>query len=370
MEAEEIARLCESLSLSEEDGPILQIGGELHQEGIREVELCLVGKVLAKRKVNREAFRAVIHQIWNTLGGVEIEAIGENLFVFHFNLLEDRAMVWSRGPWHFDNCLIILEKPLGPGEISKLEFKRVEFWVQIFNVPLMCMNMKSARLLAGMIGDVVEIPVEVRECWGRFLRVKVGIDISKPLKRGLRVYLEEFDSLIVAPIRYERLPEFCYGCGEVGHSLRDCSVEETRTKILAGGGAKFGSWMKATPPVCVRGFKQRDEGLGKRNSGDSKVGGREEVAEEGSEGGSLEIKSREGKNAGGERGMSSSTMNQVVVDNFGKNKGVVGDISGTQKALKNSALSFRLDHIKMFVLDEADEADEMLSRGFKDQVLF
>ncbi|KAL5736534.1 hypothetical protein ACOSQ2_031322 [Xanthoceras sorbifolium] len=35
-------------------------------------------------------------------------------------------MVWSRGPWHFDKNLIVLEKPVGPGETSEAKMKAHE----------------------------------------------------------------------------------------------------------------------------------------------------------------------------------------------------------------------------------------------------
>ncbi|KAL5848841.1 hypothetical protein ACOSQ4_006854 [Xanthoceras sorbifolium] len=144
MATDEILRLCEALSLSEEDGPILDIAKEVQADGIRSVEHCLVGKILSRRKVNREAFRGTIEQIWGTVGRIEIEMVGDNVFVFHFQSLEDKAMVWSRGPWHFDKNLIVLEKPVGPGAISQLRFEFSEFWIHIYNIPLACMNLKSS----------------------------------------------------------------------------------------------------------------------------------------------------------------------------------------------------------------------------------
>ena len=44
------------------------------------------------------------------------------------------------GPWSFDRQLISLVKPKGLGEITKMEFNKVSFWVQIGNVPLGCTN--------------------------------------------------------------------------------------------------------------------------------------------------------------------------------------------------------------------------------------
>ncbi|TXG65079.1 hypothetical protein EZV62_012073 [Acer yangbiense] len=78
--------------------------------------------------------------------------------------------------------------------------------------------------------------------------------------KGLMLNLEEYDTVIAAPIKYERLPEFCYGSGRMGHVLRDCQHEEIRTKALTGGGAEFGSWLRAILPVRVRDSKQKEYG--------------------------------------------------------------------------------------------------------------
>ncbi|KAL5741560.1 hypothetical protein ACOSP7_028292 [Xanthoceras sorbifolium] len=167
MATDEILRLCEALSLSEEDSTVLDIAEDVQADGIRSVEHCLVEKIISRRK----------------------------------------------GPWHFDKNLIVLEKPVGPGAISHLRFKFSEFWIHIYNIPLACMNCKVARLIAEEVGTIVEFPMDSKDLWGKFFRIKVRIDITKPLKMGIRMRLENFDTLITALIKYERLSDFCYGCG-------------------------------------------------------------------------------------------------------------------------------------------------------------
>lgn len=43
------------------------------------------------------------------------------------------------------------------------------------------------------------------------------------------------------PISYEKLLEFCYYCGLIGHTLQDCEA----TERTMGSGLTYGSWLRA-----------------------------------------------------------------------------------------------------------------------------
>ncbi|KAL5752884.1 hypothetical protein ACOSQ2_023391 [Xanthoceras sorbifolium] len=246
MDAVEISNLCKSLTLFDANGPVLNVYGETQQEGIRLLSCCLMGKMLSHKKINRDAFKIVIEQIWNTVHGVEIELVGGNMFVFHLKDLKDKVSVQSRGPWHFDKSLIVLEEPMGAGEILKMKFQKSEFWVQIYNIPLMCMNKKVTKMLAETIGEVVEVPLEPKDYWGKFIRVKVRIDVTQPLKRGLRVGLSDVEMMVIVLLRYERLPVLCFACGLLGHSFQECSNKIARIEAMDYSSPKF--WGLVTCP--------------------------------------------------------------------------------------------------------------------------
>ena len=46
-------------------------------------------------------------------------------------------------------------------------------------------------------------------------------------------------------LKYERLPEFCYACGKIGHGMKECIDKEARKVALDGSQTRFGSWLKA-----------------------------------------------------------------------------------------------------------------------------
>lgn len=65
------------------------------------------------------------------------------------------------GLWHFNNALIVFTEPIGIGDISKQSFTRTSFWVQLQNVPTMCMDKKILTEIGRAIGRVEEVEMDV-----------------------------------------------------------------------------------------------------------------------------------------------------------------------------------------------------------------
>lgn len=74
------------------------------------------------------------------------------------------------------------------------------------------------------IGDVVKVDLDKGElAWGEFLQVRVTLDVRKPLLRGTKFFMGDGESCWVR-FSYERLPNFCYFYGYLGHGDKDCGL--------------------------------------------------------------------------------------------------------------------------------------------------
>ena len=58
----------------------------------------------------------------------------------------------------------------------------------------------------------------------KFIRVKVMLDVLKPLIPGF-YHTRVEKSPFWVQFKYERLSEFCFNCGCLGHSINFCSKE-------------------------------------------------------------------------------------------------------------------------------------------------
>ena len=127
MNTEEIAGLCNALSLSEKESPVGTLHVSLREKREQGLTLCLVGKILASKLVNKDAFLGVMSRVWKVHGGFEIEMLAGNTFALHFRNAEDRRRILRGGPWNFDRAIIVFAESTGKGEIQHMDFNRVEF---------------------------------------------------------------------------------------------------------------------------------------------------------------------------------------------------------------------------------------------------
>ncbi|KAK2647431.1 hypothetical protein Ddye_014920 [Dipteronia dyeriana] len=246
MSLKEIEKLCASLSLKEREGPMRRLHDELKIVGVQKLGLCLAGRILSLDLINRDAFWLVISKIWRVRGEIEIEAITNNTYAFPFQFHEDRRKVLAGGLWSFDDSLIVLEEPSGKAAITSMKFNSVEFWVQISNIPILCMTKEIGCFLGSIIGDVRDVDTcPSGDCLGKFLRVRVAIEVYKPLRRFLHVDVFRDGEETIMPIQYEKLPNFCYRCGLLGHTIREC-LEADKDGSPLDQNMSYGVWMKAS----------------------------------------------------------------------------------------------------------------------------
>ncbi|KAL2453552.1 Zinc knuckle CX2CX4HX4C [Abeliophyllum distichum] len=84
------------------------------------------------------------------------------------------------------------------------------------------------------------------------MRIRVLVDVSKPLKRSVQIHIEALKLEVTLLIQYERLPDYCYACGLIGHRFANCdkTIGDQERKIKCGW--KYGDWLRATVSISRR----------------------------------------------------------------------------------------------------------------------
>lgn len=186
---------------------------------------CLGGKLQSHCFLTAEVMRKTFASAWRVAHGLRVEKLGNNIFIFGFDNDDDRRRVLNQGPWFFEKFLLILELPIRGHRPSDYRFTSVSFWVHFYDIPLDWYNQEMAERLGNAVGVFVE--VDSRNGFhhsGSSLRLRIRVDISRPLRRGVKITLDDVVERNWIPIQYERFSEFCYFCGLIGHQLKNCSV--------------------------------------------------------------------------------------------------------------------------------------------------
>ncbi|PWA56181.1 hypothetical protein CTI12_AA420130 [Artemisia annua] len=183
--------------------------------------LTLVGKVYTDRAVNLQKLQRILMAAWRPRRPVRIQELEGGLFLAIFDHLVDMRRVLDDGPWSVERDLVIL-KPLDEDEQpSKVEMSSIPFWIRLLNLPFSMRSENYVRAIARKLGSVLDVDTRRLKEGSKYIRARVMIDVSKPLCRHLPVINRRHEKVMVG-ICYERLPNFCYWCGHLGHTEKEC----------------------------------------------------------------------------------------------------------------------------------------------------
>ena len=209
-----------------------------------ELRYRLVGRFLTDKPINFTAMKNTLASVWEPGKGINIKEVGAGRYLFQFYHEVDVNMVLNNGPWTFNQYTLVLKRIMADDQVDRVPLNHVSFWVQIHHLPIGFRTSKIIQNIGDYVGQFMES--DDNNCtgtWQHYLRVRVSIDIQKPLKRRMRIK-KPGSEWVWVEFRYECLTVFCFICGCLGHTDRKCS------KIydsLDGDIPKhYGPWMKAS----------------------------------------------------------------------------------------------------------------------------
>ena len=96
----------------------------------------------------------------------------------------------------------------------------IDFWVQVHGLPFGFIQPKVGQGIGSFLGTLKAYDGR-NSIHSSYMRIKVTIDVTVPLKKEWRVRASN-GSFVTVNFKYEKLGVFCHRCGLLGHTDKVC----------------------------------------------------------------------------------------------------------------------------------------------------
>lgn len=232
--------LCSRITLASGEKKSISITKGEISDVRKKDELCLVGRLWSEKSTNMEAFKTVLSRVWRTIGNVVFKEIQDNPnFLMQLTTYGGEAF----GPLiaRFSSSMSLT------GRLLRLKWHShrlpygYRFMICHFYA---CLRWWAQRLVNLYMGDLEDVDLAGDGAgWGRYLRIRVRIDLSKPLERWRALHLG--DQSYWVTLKYEKRPMFCFFYGKVVHGRLGCPKRQDSRVNAVEDKKQWGTWLRA-----------------------------------------------------------------------------------------------------------------------------
>lgn len=184
-----LEKLYENMTIEDEDegGVVVAIG-----EGQEKKEsFVLVGRLLTAKNVNFQAMQNVLASLWRPKEGMEVHDIGRYRYSFIFYHKMDLRKVLEGGPWSFEQNILVYHQLKDTEEAHQIPLNSLDIWIQVHDIPIGFISETIMRSIGTFIGTYIQSdPANFDGRWKSFVRIRVTLDIQKPIKRRMKIKRE------------------------------------------------------------------------------------------------------------------------------------------------------------------------------------
>lgn len=168
-----------------------------------------VGKLFSHQPGYGDGIACVLGEVWCPEKGIRCKELGENLFLFSFLEPGGKKRAISDGPWEFGGDLLVVADLDTSKKLDELEFNFIPVWIRVLDLPIGLMNVDTGEAIGDSVGQILEVESDQDgSAIGLYLRIKVRLDIRKPLRRGVTMEGENEGEKFWCRFKYESLPNF------------------------------------------------------------------------------------------------------------------------------------------------------------------
>ncbi|XBI32127.1 hypothetical protein VPH35_055617 [Triticum aestivum] len=229
---------------------------------IKDVRWLALFRVHTTKPFSHAALLTQMRNAWSAAQGVTFNIKGPNLFLIQCHCLGDWRKIMEGGSWLFRRAPVVIQEYDGFSDVKGYKLNKVPLWARVKGLPDgLTRRRELAEKVAAKVGDP-PFTIVVNE--GRInpsstLRARVFVDVNEPLVRFVPITLKEHKKFSVY---YEKLPDFCFACGRMGHLADECGDGVHDPESF-----EWGEWLLWEPEMPAAQPYGGDGGRGARGRG-------------------------------------------------------------------------------------------------------
>ncbi|XP_044361032.1 uncharacterized protein [Triticum aestivum] len=180
----------------------------------------IVARVLSSYRVDHNAVVNGLRGAWRLQGSAVPQQVTstDDRFIIKFSKEGDRQRVLRAGPWHYRNDALLIKDFDGVGDPVDVRLDSFNIWVQIHGLHVILKTEDMGWKLGKKLGTVLAVSNRNNLIVEEHLRVRVQHLVEKPLRKNVDITPKGSNKPILFEVKYEKLPNFCFCCGLVGHT--------------------------------------------------------------------------------------------------------------------------------------------------------
>lgn len=195
--------------------PAVRLSPELKERLACNMKFSVVINLLGKA-VGYTLLCYKLRQMWD-LRGAKVVDMGGGFYLVQFASDEPYQEAILEGPWIMLGSYLQVQKWTTAFRIHHPTPLTMAVWIRVSELPLHLYPLTVITAIDEAVGKVIKVDYNTTGMQrGKFARLAVDVDLTKPLVSKISIDGEEFK------VEYENLQELCFFCGMYGHLCDAC----------------------------------------------------------------------------------------------------------------------------------------------------
>lgn len=233
--------------------PKVRFTKEIMQKLCTPWQNALIIKLLGK-SINYRTLTQRLQQEWKTEAEFELIDVDLGYYIAKFTNNRDCAKILTGGPYKIYGHYLAVQLWKPNFRSCQAKAPTTAVWIHFPRLSMDYYHESILLFLGNKVGKSLRVDkTTLMAGVGRFARVCVEIDLSKPLVPMIDFESVEPDGAVttgILPVVYEGLHVICFGCGEYGHRKENCSYLAAATTQTTNQTLATAKLQAATQPTA------------------------------------------------------------------------------------------------------------------------